>query len=107
MFEKRKNFLNIAYLLIRDENDRIVEFCTHLVGVGDKIRRNVTAIELHAFHNVEFGGHLLALFDGDDAVFADFFHCVGNELTYLFVACGNRSDLCDCGFVFNVLADLF
>jgi len=37
-------------------------------------------VELHAFDEFERGFHRLAFFDGDDAVFADLFHGVGQEV---------------------------
>lgn len=99
--------MNIADFLVGDEDDGVVEFRRHLVGVGDKIRRNVTSVELHTFHHVELGCHSLALFDGDYAVLADFLHSVGNELTDFLVACGDRRNLSDSGLVLNFLAYLF
>src|SRR5208283_1616834 len=45
-----------------------------------KVRREIAAIELYAFDNVELGFEGLRLFDGDDAVFADFLHGFGNDL---------------------------
>jgi hypothetical protein len=47
---------------------------TRASRVGHEVRRQVAAVELHAFDDVDaFGFEALALFDGDDAVLADAF----------------------------------
>ena len=62
-----------------------------MVGVSDKVRAEVAAVELHAFNNVNFVSDALAFFDGDDAVFtnlhgfgklgADFAVVIGRDST--------------------------
>ena len=52
----------------------------HALGIGDEVRREIAAIELHAFDDFELGFERLRLFYGDDAVFADFLHGLGNDL---------------------------
>ncbi len=40
-------------------------------GLVMKFGREVAAVELHAFDDIDVGFEALAFFDGDDAVFAD------------------------------------
>ena len=57
-----------------DQDQRIVEFSDHLFGVGHEVRRKVTAVELHAFDDIEFGLERLGFFNGDHTVVADALH---------------------------------
>ena len=67
-----------------------------LLGVVDEVGRQVAAVELHAFDDVEFGVQRLAVFDGDDAFLADLVHRVGDDLADRLVAVGrDRADLGD------------
>ena len=49
--------------------------------VIDEVRRQVTAIKLHALDNVEFIRQAGALFDRDNALFTDLLHGFGDDLT--------------------------
>ena len=62
-----QDLLDGGDLLIGDEQVRIVDNSFHLVGVGDHIRGDIAAVELHAFDDVEAGLGGLGLFNGDDA----------------------------------------
>src|SRR5262249_4230364 len=68
---------------------------------GHEIRRQIAAIELHAFD--ELIGRLdgLAFFDGDDAVFADAVHGLGDDAADLVVVIGGHR-----GHVFHVFLRL-
>ena len=57
-----------------------VEFDLHLLGVGDEVRRQIAAVELHAFDDVQLELETLGLFDGDDAFLADLLHGLGDLL---------------------------
>jgi hypothetical protein len=79
-----------------DEDVGVLELGHHLLGVGDEIGREVTAIELHPFHDVEFGLGGLGLLNRDDALVADLFHGVGYHLANRLVSVGrDRADLGD------------
>src|SRR5262249_38558517 len=92
--EQRKQLLQAGELLLVDEDVRVLHLNAHLVGVGDEIRRNVTAIELHAFNHVELGLERLRLFHRDHAFVADLLHRLGEEAADLGVAVGgNAADL--------------
>ena len=70
-FEQRHEVFGAGDLLLEQEDRGIFEFAGLRVGVGHEVRREEAAIELHAFHHVDRGLGLLALFDGDHAVFSD------------------------------------
>ena len=65
-------------LLLVDQDVGVFELDHHLFGVGDEVRREIAAIELHALDDFEFGLEALALFDRDDALVADLFHGLGD-----------------------------
>ncbi len=50
-----------------------------MLRIGDEVRREVAAVELHAFDPLDFGAEALAFVDGDDAVLADLFHGLGEH----------------------------
>jgi len=54
-FEHRQHCLETRQLFLMDENVRVLQFGDHLLGVGDEIGREITAVELHALDHVEFG----------------------------------------------------
>ena len=68
----------------------------HLLGVGDKIGREIAAVELHALDDVEFGFETLCLLDRDDALIADLLHRLGDHVADRLVAVRrDRADLGD------------
>ena len=68
----------------------------HALGIGHEVGREVAAIELHAFDDVQRGLERLGFFDGDDAVLADLLHRVGDELAdFGVVVGGDGADLGD------------
>src|SRR6266702_206313 len=95
-FQQRKQFIQLRQLLFIDEDVGIFHFNAHLVGVGDEVGRDVSAVELHAFDDLEFCLERLGFFNRDDALVADLLHGVGEELADLGVAIGrNSADLGD------------
>src|SRR3981081_2154529 len=95
-FQQRKQFIQLRQLLFIDEDVGIFHFNAHLVGVGDEVGRDVSAVELHAFDDLEFGLERLGFFNRDDALVADLLHGVGKELADFNVAIGrNSADLGD------------
>ena len=94
--EQRQQRLQRRELLLMNEEVRILQFDDHLFGVGDEIRRQVAAIELHPFDDVEFGFGGLGFLDGDDAFVADLLHRLGDHVADRLVAVGgDRADLGD------------
>src|ERR1700720_1865174 len=95
-FQERKQFVQVGELLLVDQDVGVIEFDAHLVGVGDEVGRDVAAVELHAFDDVEFGFERLGFLNRDDAFIADLLHGVGEELADFRVAVGrDGADLGD------------
>ena len=95
LLQNGQDVLNGGDLLIGDEQVRIIDNSFHLVGVGDHIRGDIAAVELHAFDNIEAGLGGLGLFDGDDASGRDLLHGLGDQLADLLVAGGDGADAGD------------
>ena len=73
--------------------------------IGDEVRAEIALVELHAFEKLDGGVEALALFDGDDAVFADLVHRIGDHLADLLVLVGGTgADLGDFLGAFDLLA---
>src|SRR3546814_4612231 len=52
-FEDRQDRLEVRQLLLVDQDIRILKLDRHLFRVGDEIRRQIAAIELHAFDDIK------------------------------------------------------
>ncbi len=78
------------------------------VGISDKERRRVTFVVGETFDDFLFHFEALALFDGDDAVFADFANNISDEFADLWIAGGNGGNLGDFAVVaFDLLGGFF
>src|SRR6516162_1783603 len=73
-------------LLLIDQDVCVIHSCAHLVGVSDEVRRDVAAVELHAFDHLELALQGLRFFDGDDALVANLLHRIGEELANFCIA---------------------
>src|SRR6185503_9203444 len=82
-------------LLVGDEDVRVFDDRFHPVGVGDEVRRDVTAVDLHALDELRLELQSLGLFDRDDALASDLVHDIGDELADLGVSGGDGRDLRD------------
>ena len=96
-------FLDVREFLFVDEDINVLEHAFHLGRIGDEVGREVAAVELHALDPLDLGGQALALVDGDDAVLADLFHGVGQELADFGVVVGG--DAADLGDLFLLILD--
>jgi hypothetical protein len=68
----------------------------HLLRVGDEVGREIAAVELHAFDDVELEFETLGFLDGDHAFLADLLHRLGDLLADDGVAVGrDDADLGD------------
>src|SRR5439155_20129225 len=78
------------------ENIRIGEFDLHLLRIGDEIRRQIAAVELHALDDVELELEALGFLNSDHAFLADLLHRLGDLLADDGVAIrGDAADLAD------------
>src|SRR5450432_2992779 len=95
-FQQGKQFIQLRQLLFIDQDVGIFHFNAHLVGVGDEVGRDVAAVELHAFDDLEFGIERLGFLNRYDAFVANLLHGIGQELADFGVAVGgNGADLGD------------
>ena len=88
LLEQGQQILHGADLLFVDQDVGIVENGFQALGVGDEVGAEIAAVELHAVNGLQTGVHGLRLFDGDDAVLANYLHGVGNNVADLLVAIG-------------------
>src|SRR5579872_135496 len=96
--QHRQHRLQAGQLLLVQQHVDVFEFRRHLLAVGDEIGRQIAAVELHAFDNIDLGPERLVLFDRDDALVADLLHRLRNHLADRGIAIGgNRADLGDLG----------
>ena len=96
LLEQREQVFHRADLLFVDQDVGVLDRNFHALGIGDEVRREIAAVELHAFDDFELRLERLRLFDGDDAVFADLLHGLGNDLADgLIVVGGDGADLGD------------
>ena len=66
----------------------LIEISDHLLRVGDEIRRDIAAVELHALDDVELGLDALGFLDRDHALVADLLHRLGDHLADIGLAVG-------------------
>ena len=93
-FQNRYHRLQVAQLLVIEQNIRIVELAVHFFRIGDEIRRQVTAVKLHAFNHFQFGFQPFGIFNRNYAFVADFFHRLRQIFADRAVAVGgNGADL--------------
>src|SRR5262249_13590385 len=105
--KERQQFVEGRKFLFIDQDIRVFHFNPHLVGVRNKVWRDIAAVELHTFDHFELGLERLRLFDGNNPLVAHFLHGLGNKAADLGVAVGrDRTDLRDLlvrGHLFGVL----
>src|SRR5208283_4759848 len=96
LLKQRQQVLHGADLLLVDQDQRVFQHALHALRVGNEIGREVAAVELHAFHDLQGGLHGLGLFHGDDAVLANLLHGFGDDAADLTVIVGgDGADLGD------------
>ena len=92
--QQRQHRLQAGQLLLVDQDVGVGQLGDHLLGVGDEVRRDIAAVELHALDHVELGLDALGLLDRDDALVAYLLHRLGDHLADLHLAVGgDRADL--------------
>src|SRR5690606_16304543 len=95
-FQRGQQVTDVADLLVEQQDKRVFQQGDLLLGVVDEVGREVAAVELHAFHDIQFILQRLAVFDGDHAFLADLVHGVGDDFADGGVAVGgDGTDLGD------------
>src|SRR5882762_6487667 len=94
--EHRQEVLHRRDFLLVDEDVGVFDRAFHLFRIGDEVRREVAAVELHAVDRLQRGLEALGFLDRDHAVLADLVHRIGDLVADFGVAVGgNRGDLLD------------
>ena len=90
------------------QDEGIIQHSDLLFGVIDEIRREVAAVKLHALDHIKLVVQGLAVFDGNHAFLAHFFHRLGDDVAdFLIGVGGDRAHLGDFFGSRAWLADLF
>src|SRR6187402_106515 len=95
--EHRQELTDVRDLLVVDEDERVVQLNLLRLLVVDEVRRQVAAVELHAFDDVELVLEARTFFNGDHAFLADLAHRRGDDVTDVRIGVGrDRADLGNC-----------
>ena len=94
-FQQGNHILDGGNLKVGEQDVRIVQNGFHALGVGCHVRRNVTAIVLHALNNIDVDAESLAVLNGNSAVFANFVHCLSDLFADYRIASRNGTNVCD------------
>ncbi len=93
-FQQREQLANVGDLLVDQQDQRLVELGALALLVVDEVRRQIAAVELHAFDHFELVVEARAFFDRDHAFLADLRHRIRNRLADALVGVrGDRADL--------------
>src|SRR4051812_5894015 len=103
-FQDRQHFADVRDLLVDEQDVRLVELDSLAGLLVDEVRREIAAVELHAFDGVELVLEARTFFDRDHAFLADLVHRIGNGLADRLIAV--RRDRADLGDRLVVLAGL-
>src|SRR3989442_1225333 len=95
LLEHRQDVGDRRDLLVGDEDVRLFDDRFHAVGIGDEVRRDVAAVDLHPFDVLGLELQTLGLLDRDHALFADLVHDLRDEVADLLVGGGDGRALCD------------
>src|SRR5882672_3268458 len=93
-FQQGEQFADVGDLLVHQQDQRLFELGALALLIVDEVRRQVAAVELHAFDHFELVLEARTFFNRDHAFLADFRHRVGNRLADALVGVrGDRADL--------------
>src|SRR5262249_41772225 len=96
LLEDREQVLHVRDLLLEEEDFGVLKDALHPLGVGDEVRGQVPAVELHSLDDFQGRLEALGLLDRDHAVLADLVHRLGDDLADLLVVVrGDRADMGD------------
>ena len=92
---------HVADLLLVDQNQRVIKTRFHALRVGHEVGRQITFVELHSLDDLDSRAGALALFDGDDAIFADLIHRLGDQFANLAVVTSDGANRRDALFILD------
>ena len=81
LLEHRQQITDVRDLFVAQQDEWAIEQRNLLVWVVDEVRREIAAVELHTFDDIQLVVERLAVFNGDHTFFADFFHRLSDTLT--------------------------
>ena len=84
-----------------NQNQRVFQSRFHSFGIGDEIRTEITAVELHTLDNFQGCLHSPRFFNGDHTVFADLIHRLGDNAADGRVAVGGHGSHLSDHFTFD------
>lgn len=67
-------------LLLAEKDGCVLKLNLLGLGVGDEVRRHISAIKLHSLNHLKLSLECLSVLDGDDSLLADLLHSRGDEL---------------------------
>src|SRR5208337_1537694 len=79
LLQQRQQVFHRADFLLVDQDVSVLLHRLHALRIGNKVRRQIAAIELHTFDHVQLRLQSLRLFDGDDTILANLLHSFGND----------------------------
>ena len=86
------NIVGGADLLVSDQEHGLVDGHFHALGVADEMGGEITTVDADAFHELQFVGEGLGLFDGHHAVPAHLVQGIGQQFGYGFFVGGEGGD---------------
>ena len=95
-FEHAHQLFHRRNLFVGNQDQRLFEHGFHFFGIGDEVRRDVSAVELHPFYYVYVRFGAFGFLYGDDAFLIHLAHRFGDQLADRVVVVGrNRGYLFD------------
>ena len=96
LFQSRQQIADVADFLVEQQHKGVIQQSGLLFLVVNEVGRQVATVKLHTFNNVQLVIKRLAVFHGDNAFFAHFIHCLGDDVTNAGIGVGrNRTHLGD------------
>jgi hypothetical protein len=83
LIEQRQHVLDVADLLVGNEDVGIIQHSLHALLIGHEIRGEVALVELHPLGELEVHPEGLGLLDVDHTVLADLVNGVGDDVSDL------------------------
>ena len=93
LLQGREEIGHRGNLLVGNQDVGVFDLRFHLLGIGDEVRADIAAVELHSLDKLGLVLQTLGLLNGDDAVLADLLHHLGNQIADLGVHGGYRGHL--------------
>src|SRR5580704_14391802 len=81
LLKQGQKILHRADLLLVDQDVGVLKSNFHPLRISNEVRREIAAVELHALDHFQLRLQRLRLFNGNDAILADFLHSFGNDVS--------------------------